>query len=94
MKNFSKYFTITSAEERWGLYLTTTGFTRIEPADAKTYPVNKEHPSSYSLTWKSGRVLKEFQLVYITAGTGVFESSQVPMRNIEGGTCFLLYPGT
>lgn len=94
MKNFSKYFTITSAEERWGLYLTTTGFTRIEPAAAKTYPVNKEHPSSYSLTWKSGRVLKEFQLVYITAGNGVFESSQVPLRNIDGGTCFLLYPGT
>lgn len=94
MKNFSKYFTITSAEERWGLYLTTTGFTRIEPSAAKTYPANKEHPSSYSLTWKSGRILKEFQLVYITAGTGVFESSQVPLRNIDGGTCFLLYPGT
>lgn len=94
MKNFSKYFTVTSVEERWGLYLTTTGFTRIEPAAAKTYPANKEHPSSYSLTWKSGRVLKEFQLVYITAGNGVFESSQVPLRNIDGGTCFLLYPGT
>lgn len=93
MKNFRKYFTVTSLEEKWGLYLTTTGYNKIEPEDAKTYPATREHPSSHAFTWKTGRTLKEYQLVYITSGTGVFESANVPQQPVYGGTCFLLYPG-
>ncbi len=94
MKNFKKYFTITALEERWGLYLTTAGYNRIEPAAARTYPPNREHPSTHAFTWKNGRVLGEYQLVYITSGTGLFESAHIPLRSIHGGTCFLIYPGT
>lgn len=92
MKNFRKYFTVSSLEEKWGLYLTTTGFNKIDPEDAKTYPATREHPSSHAFTWKTGRTLKEYQLVYITSGTGVFEATHVPQRPVYGGTCFLLFP--
>lgn len=64
----------------------------IHPAN-KDYP-DTNHPNSYFFNWKKGRVLKEYQLVYIAAGSGVFEAEQVGKVSIEPGSVFLLFPDT
>jgi len=64
----------------------------IHPAN-KDYP-DTNHPNSYFFNWKEGRVLKEYQLVYIAAGSGVFEAKQVGKVSVEPGSVFLLFPDT
>lgn len=43
--------------------------------------------------WEQGRVLSEFQAVYITEGCGTFESKHTGQVQVEGGTMLLLFPG-
>ena len=58
-------------------------------APRQEYPV-RVIPKRYS--FKEGRQLAEFQIVYITSGTGVFEDKD-SSRIITPGTLFLLRPG-
>lgn len=92
----SKYFYLSAKEEesRLGAWINTVGYQEI-PAGS-TYPVS-EHPKSYQFNAGNGRVLNEYQLVYITEGEGTFnpdpdnaESLEVQIRK---GTIMLLYPG-
>lgn len=56
------------------------------------YPDTK-HPDSYYFEWEKGRCLKEYQLLFICQGEGVFEASGMPPQVVEAGTVILLYPG-
>ena len=47
---------------------------------------------SYLFYKGSGRTLDEYQLVYITAGRGRFESASCPSQTVEAGTMLLLFP--
>ena len=55
MTNFFKYLNITAAEERWGLYVTTVGYSKIDPNEH--YPNNDAHPTNHSFNWNNGRIL-------------------------------------
>jgi len=74
----------------WGLHVMDAGYTDIPPQSP--YPPGK-HPDGYMFTWERGRVLSEYQLVYITQGGGLFESRQAGQREIGAGDVFLLFPG-
>lgn len=91
MNNYHKYLTVTAAEEAWGFYLTTVGYSRISPNQA--YPPNQEHPHTHSFTWNKGRILNGYYLVFISKGKGIFESALTEPSLITAGTCFLLFPG-
>ncbi|SEA45341.1 AraC family transcriptional regulator [Pedobacter hartonius] len=56
------------------------------------YP-DPKHPEDYFFKWEEGRVLSEYQLVYIASGTGVFETESLGLIDIQPGTLFFLYPG-
>ena len=56
------------------------------------YPPDK-HPSTYMFDWKKGRVLPEFQIIYIIRGEGFFKSKAVGKKQIKEGTILLLFPG-
>ena len=56
MNAYFKYLNISSVEERWGLYVTTVGYSKIDPN--QKYP-NEEHPQDHSLTWNKGRILND-----------------------------------
>jgi AraC-like DNA-binding protein len=90
LANYFKYLNITPLEERWGLYVTTVGYSKVEPND--NYP-NQEHPQSHQLTWNRGRILDDFYIVFISKGKGVYGSVLIDPLTIEAGTCFFLYPG-
>lgn len=88
--NYMKYLTISPMDEEWGLVTTTVGKQHIVPQSS--YPV-QEHPSAYLFKAQTGRVLYEYQLVYIHAGKGYFESASVKRQAVKAGTAILLFPG-
>ena len=89
LQTFFRYFPISDRDRRWGLYLTTAGESRIPPGSA--YPP-RGHPGGYHFDWKRGRVLREHQFVYISAGEGVLEMARSRWR-ITPGQAFILFPG-
>lgn len=89
-QNYFRYIPVRPRDVHWGLYVTGAGCTRI-PAHTPYPPVR--HPELYDFTWDHGRTLPEHQIVYITHGQGVFESSATEPQEIVGGTVFLLFPG-
>jgi AraC-like DNA-binding protein len=89
LPNYFKYLNITPVEERWGMYITSVGYSKIEPNDS--YP-NQEHPQSHQLTWNRGRILNDFYLVFISKGKGVYGSALTEPTDIVAGNCFFLYP--
>ena len=92
MHNSFKYLNITSLEERWGLFVTSVGYSKVSPNEA--YPNSQEHPQSHTLTWNKGRILNDFYLIFISKGEGVFESALTLPSTITAGTCFFLFPDT
>ncbi|HVK97545.1 MAG TPA: AraC family transcriptional regulator, partial [Flavisolibacter sp.] len=91
MNNFFKYLNITELEERWGFYVTTVGYNKVDPN--QNYFNNEEHPQNHSFNWNKGRILNGYYLIFISKGKGIFESAETAPREINAGTCFFLYPG-
>ena len=67
MKQQFKYLTHSDEDEEWGFYLTVIG--RAEIGAQEPYPP-KGHPGGYRFSWETGRVLDEYQLLYITQEIG------------------------
>ena len=88
--NSLKYLTGALCEESWGVEVTTVGFQSIESNE--NYPA-MPHPATYNFRPNNGRVLDEYQIVYITSGAGFFESASLPKCRVEGGTVIFLFPG-
>lgn len=89
--NSLKYLTIGPIDWDWGLVVTTVGKQSIAPNEH--YPAMQQHPSSYHFRPNNGRILEEFQMVYVYEGCGFFESQSIPRQKIEAGTVILLFPG-
>ncbi|MGJ7032722.1 AraC family transcriptional regulator [Niabella hirudinis] len=92
MKNFHKYLAKTTIEDNWGLYVTTVGYTKIR--QHQPYPLSGEHPSTHLFTWNKGRILNDYYIVFISQGSGVFETAHQASSTVHEGSCFLLFPGT
>ena len=89
MANFHKYLTIDEFDLNFGLLLINCGHTHIKPHQA--YPPQK-HPKGYAFSWERGRILDNFQLIYITHGQGVFETREMPQTSVKAGDLMLLFP--
>ncbi|MEA4983605.1 MAG: AraC family transcriptional regulator [Paludibacter sp.] len=86
------YMVTSEEDELWGLTVTTVGHQQIEGNDI--YPP-KDHPSGYYFNPDKGRILNEFQLLYITDGNGVFTFGSNDRQTcfITEGKMFFLMPG-
>ncbi|PSR55341.1 AraC family transcriptional regulator [Adhaeribacter arboris] len=89
MINYYKYLPVSAEDENWGLVVLNAGCTHIEPGTPYPY---QEHPSHHYFNWANGRVLHEYQIIYITKGEGIFESERAGEHLIEAGSVILLYP--
>jgi AraC-like DNA-binding protein len=87
--HYFKYLTAGTEDNRWGLYLKVAGYASNPPG--VRYPMHR-HPSEYHFSWDRGRVLNEYQISYITRGSGVFETRQAK-KDIEAGMVFMVFPG-
>jgi AraC-like DNA-binding protein len=85
-----KYLLVSDRDKSFGLWVNTVGYQPIPKG--KQYPLT-DHPSSYYFNTEKGRVLKEFQLLYITNGQGYFESETTKRTKVEKGTIIMLHPG-
>lgn len=90
MENYNKYLPTSELDNKWGMTLLNVGCGQIYSTDV--YPAAK-HPEAYEFKWQNGRILREYQLIYISQGKGIFESGSSGPQNLEGGTIILLFPG-
>jgi AraC-like DNA-binding protein len=90
MVNYYKYLPTSSEDEKWGLHVLNTGCNKIKKHVA--YP-SPEHPSHHYFNWNKGRIMDEYQIIYITRGGGVFESINCGPQLIKPGTILFLFPG-
>ncbi len=97
MNPYRKYFSpkqlkeLVEMQPNWGVNVLNVGH-NIHAAH-KNYPDN-DHPNRYFFDWKKGRVLKEYQLVFIADGRGTFETEHIGEVPINPGSVFLLFPDT
>lgn len=85
------YMPVSPRDEQWGITCTTAGHQTCPPDSS--YPPAGVHPSSYVFSKSTGRILHEYQMVYIVEGGGWFESSHCHRTPISAGTMLLLFPG-
>ncbi len=90
MKQICKYLVNNERDALWGLYISTVGYEEI--LQGEPYPT-KGHADGYYFDVNKGRILNEYQLLYITEGEGVFKSEHQKETRIKEGDLFLLFPG-
>lgn len=88
-ESFVKYINAGPLDKEWGLYLTVAGYAQIPPS--LEYPP-RVHPSGYFFTWEKGRILQEYQINYITEGSGVIETAD-GLFQVVPGSILILRPG-
>jgi len=97
MDPYRKYFSTKQLKElielqpNWGVNVLNVGHNIHPPF--KKYP-DTDHPNRYFFDWRKGRVLDEYQLVFIAEGRGTFETKHTGAVSISPGSVFLLFPGT
>lgn len=84
------YIVENERDQLWGLAIKCVGYEKI--GKGEKYPTDR-HLAAYDFSPSIGRVLQEYQIVYITEGEGTFQSASVPETKITHGTMFLLFPG-
>lgn len=85
-----KYLIVNETDKRYGITVNTVGFQAIHPDDP--YPV-KEHPVGYYFNASQGRVLNEYQFIYITKGCGELKIDLSEKIAINQGQLILIEPG-
>ncbi|MBK5719854.1 helix-turn-helix domain-containing protein [Dysgonomonas sp. Marseille-P4677] len=84
-----KYLPINEQDASWGLTTNSVGFQSISRGES--YPP-RNHPTRYLFSADRGRVLEEFQLLYIVKGRGTFKSKELKKTEIKEGHMFMLFP--
>lgn len=85
-----KYLIVNDKDRSFGISINTVGYQSIRPNSP--YPV-RNHPTGYFFNAQKGRVLREYQLLYITKGQGSFASDDTPDRQVGKGHLIVLFPG-
>ena len=84
-----RYLPVVARDRAWGFRVRSVGVSRI--ALGQPYPP-VHHPGAYRLDWTQGRILDEFQLIYISEGEGLLET-KLNLEKVVAGEVFLLRPG-
>lgn len=88
---------VNNIDLEWGLAVSSVGTQLVTPG-TEYPPIRKyytTHYSEYLFSPSTGRVLNEYQLLYITEGKGFFWSSSTGNEaiDVKAGDMFLLFPG-
>lgn len=85
-----KYIAENDRDALWGLSVCSVGYQKVEPY--APYPPTKHH-KEYLFSPAKGRVLQEYQLLYIISGEGELSTENGGTHPIKTGDMFLLFPG-
>jgi AraC-like DNA-binding protein len=89
MKKF-KYLVTDIKDLQWGLNVDTVGYEENLPGE--DYPTHG-HADGFYFNVAKGRILHEYQMLYVKEGGGVFTSHSVGEVELHSGDIFLLFPG-
>ncbi|MFI3303540.1 MAG: AraC family transcriptional regulator [Rikenellaceae bacterium] len=89
-RNKFRYLVANERDEQYGIIVTTVGCHDIAPEES--YPPMGLHPNDYHFNINKGRILHEYQLVYITRGCGVLKIENGGETMIQAGDLFMLQP--
>ncbi len=87
--NSFAYFPVSDAAMATGFYLTGAGEQSVPFNMTGKFP---PHPDIYQFAWEHGRVLPEYQLVYLHTGAGEFKSNETGCLDINPGMALILMP--
>jgi AraC-like DNA-binding protein len=87
---FLHYLPYSKEDEKLGMVCTTAGSYFIPP-NTKYPPFKEKHPAPFRSV-AEGRVLPEYQLIYIIEGTGTF-SAAGKTWDVIPGSLFMILPG-
>lgn len=85
----SKYLVANERDAEWGLTVSTVGYDEVSVGEH--YPTTG-HAEGYFYDPQKGRILTEYQMLYLTEGEGIFASKHCPKQSIKTGDVFLLFP--
>lgn len=88
--NQSYYPAVHEEDKKWGIIITSSGIQDIRPFE--DYPP-KGHPDTHFFNYHRGRVLDEYQMIYITQNRGFFTSDQAGDMDLKEGNLLMLFPG-
>ena len=88
MESPFRYYPVTPIQRKLGLYVTCVGHNTTQ--SGADFP-SPEHPDEYYFTWKVGRILHEWQIIFIEKGHGVVEF-RGDRRKVEAGSMIVLPP--
>lgn len=88
---FSRYLPQGDRARDWPLWCTTVGRASV-PAGTPYPPSSAEHPPEYARSLRRGRVLDEYQLVYITRGRGSYWSDEGLEIPVVEGSLIVVFP--
>ena len=83
-----KYLIPNDNDKKFKAIVNAVGLQYISPNSQ--YPL-KVHPSDYYFDISNGRVLNEYQLIYITNGRGVFRSNHTPKEGVSVRSGSMVY---
>jgi AraC-like DNA-binding protein/quercetin dioxygenase-like cupin family protein len=90
MEDFYKYLQVDQEYAYDELVVLNAGHTHIDPHVA--YPPGS-HPKQHMFSFSQGRVIHEYQLIYITEGRGTLQTKTGGKFEIGAGEGFFLFPG-
>ena len=85
-----KYLQVSPRDKAWGLAVTSAGFHHVHPGE--NYPPSS-YPDGHNYPANERRVINEYLVVYVTRGSGHFESASCSRTKIEAGMMFMVFPG-
>lgn len=85
-----KYIAQSERDEQWGLTVCSTGYQNI--SSYEDYPP-RTHEHEYVFNPEKGRVINEYQILYIVEGSGTLVTASAGKTEIQEGDVFLIYPG-
>ena len=85
-----KYITQNERDKQWGITVCSVGYQQVAPNEE--YPP-RIHKHEYLFNIETGRVVNEYQLLYIVEGKGTLKTASAGSFDIKAGDVFLLFPG-
>ena len=85
-----KYIPKNKRDELWGLTVCSCGYQKIAPGEE--YPPHR-HNQEYMFNPANGRILSEYQLLYIIDGQGVLRTDHGGLMSVKAGDMFIIFPG-
>jgi len=89
-ESLSRYLPSDQQAKAWGWRLVGAGRQKVPPNGKYPRP---GHPAQYLFDDKGGRILDEYQIVFIAEGAGTFESASFSSSSVHAGQVLILFPG-